>query len=444
MGALIGPGVLLVPSLAARAAGPASLIAWAALLVLSVPLALTFLTLALRHPVAGGLSAYVREGFGGDASAITGTCFATAVVCGAPAVSLIGGYYVADLTGSGTAVAGGVAMFMFAAVIVANVLGLTISSGFQLALAAVLVCAIGLAVSVALPGHVTHNWEPFAPHGWWAVGTAANILVWLFVGWEAMAQLAGDFRDPARDLPRAVLMAFALMAVLYCGLAVATITVTASDGSRAPLADLVAAGFGRAGRDGTAVLAVALTMGTMNVYIGSTAKLAASLAGDRALPAWFGAGPHRDIPRRPLWALALTSAILLGALLAGATSPADLVRATSACFIVVYILALGSAAKVLSGRGRTVALTALVPVIVVAAFSSVFLAVPAGAALLSYALRHAARNRAPNHRFPVPAAAFAQADKRERPDRAHDQTRPAAWARQKGGGRREKCDRSKN
>ncbi len=48
-----------------------------------------------------------------------------------------------------------------------------------------------------------------------------------------------------------------------------------------PLADLISVGFGRAGRDATAVLAVALTMGTMNVYMGGAAKLVASLAAGR-------------------------------------------------------------------------------------------------------------------------------------------------------------------
>ena len=105
VGALIGPGVLLVPALAAQAAGPVSILAWAGLLVFSAPLAIAFAALGVRHPVAGGVSAYVREGFGEAAAAVTGGCFLAAVVIGAPAVSLIGGYYVADLTGSGTAVA---------------------------------------------------------------------------------------------------------------------------------------------------------------------------------------------------------------------------------------------------------------------------------------------------------------------------------------------------
>jgi len=42
LGSLIGPGVLLVPALAVRAAGPASVISWGALLLLLAPLAVTF------------------------------------------------------------------------------------------------------------------------------------------------------------------------------------------------------------------------------------------------------------------------------------------------------------------------------------------------------------------------------------------------------------------
>jgi amino acid efflux transporter len=103
LGALIGPGLLLIPALAVQRAGAASIVAWIALLALSAPLAITFAALGVRHPVAGGVSTYVREGLGEDAAAVTGGWFLAAVLIGAPAVSLIGGYYVAALTGSGRA-----------------------------------------------------------------------------------------------------------------------------------------------------------------------------------------------------------------------------------------------------------------------------------------------------------------------------------------------------
>jgi amino acid efflux transporter len=387
VGALIGPGLLLVPALAVQAAGAASIVAWAGLLVFAAPLAITFAALGVRHPVAGGVSAYVREGLGDDAAAVTGGWFVFAVVLGGPAVALIGGYYVADLTGSGTAVAGIVGLAMFTIVMGTNALGVRVSSTFQLVLSSILVVVMAGAIATALPSRGGDHWTPFAPHGVWAIGTAANILVWLFIGWEAVAQLAGDFRRPARDLPRASAISFGVITVLYAGLAVATIGVTAGTDSRVPLADLMAVGFGDIGRQATAVLAVALTMGTMNVYYGGAAKLAADLANQGAMPRWLAGGSSRSMPLRPLAVLALLGWPAIGALILGVGSPDDLVRATSALFIGVYLLAIASAVRILDGRVRIAAIAALGLVATLAVFSAAYVLVPLGAAALTLGVR---------------------------------------------------------
>ena len=60
VGAVLGTGVITLPALAAEVAGPASLLAWAALVLLSVPLASTFAALGARHPDGGGVSTYSR------------------------------------------------------------------------------------------------------------------------------------------------------------------------------------------------------------------------------------------------------------------------------------------------------------------------------------------------------------------------------------------------
>ena len=185
---------------------------------------------------------------------------------------------------------------------------------------------------------------------------------------------------------------FPARTTVYVGLAVATIGVTAGTNSRVPLADLIAVGFGNAGRDATAVLAVALTMGTMNVYLGGSAKLAASLAQEGALPPWFAGDAHRSVPRRPLAIIALISVVLLAGLVAGISSTEDLVRATSACFIAVYVLAIGSAIRILDGRIRIAAYLALILTVALGVFSAQYLAVPAvvvaGALLLRSRIAH--------------------------------------------------------
>src|SRR3954470_11828818 len=79
IGAVLGTGVISMPAMAAAVAGPASLLAWLALILLSAPLAWTFAALGARHPDGGGVSTYVRLAFGPRAAAAVGWCFYFAV-----------------------------------------------------------------------------------------------------------------------------------------------------------------------------------------------------------------------------------------------------------------------------------------------------------------------------------------------------------------------------
>ena len=64
VGSVLGSGILVAPAIAADIAGPASLVAWILLSLLSYPIGYTFGTLAATYPNAGGLSAFVKRGFG--------------------------------------------------------------------------------------------------------------------------------------------------------------------------------------------------------------------------------------------------------------------------------------------------------------------------------------------------------------------------------------------
>ncbi len=394
---MIGPGLLLVPALGVAAAGPASIIAWACLLVLSVPLAITFAALAVRYPEAGGVSAYVRAGLGEGASVITGGWFLAAILVGAPAVSLMGGYYVADLTGSSSTVAVIVAAAIFLAVLATNALGLRVSSAAQLALSSLLLAVLVVAIFFAVPHLAPARWTPFAPHGWFADGTAANILIWLFVGWEAVAQLAGEFKRPEVDLPRSMALAFAVITCLYLALAVATISLGGEASSNVPLADLVALGFGHVGRVATALLAVALTAGCMNVYIASGTKLAGALVEARAMPGWLGRGGSP----RALALLAVIDLGLLAALVAGRLNVTELIRASSSLFVGIYVLSVVSAIRILEGRARLAAGAATLMVTAVAVFSGWYLLVcvaVGGLALMVWAYPRFAPSLRPSSR----------------------------------------------
>ena len=376
VGAVLGPGVLLMPSLAAEVAGPASIVAWAVLLAMSLPLAITFARLGVRFPEAGGTAAYARAAFGGAAGAVTGWWFLSAVVVGAPAVALIGGNYVAELLGTGAVGATAGAAAMIAAVLVANTAGVQTTARVQTALAGALALLLVVASATALPSGSAANWAPFAPHGWAAVGSAAGLLMFSFIGWETVSHLAGELRDPARQLPRAIFTALGVVVVLYVALACATIGVLGTRSpSDVPLADLMHAGLGAPGRTATAALAVLLTTGTMNAYVAAMIRLAGALAETGAAPAPLGR------PRVALACLAAFSAVALALLATGAASAELLVRACSASFVAVYVAALAAGVRLLDGGARRWAAIALTGVLVVFVFSGPYLLLPALVAL---------------------------------------------------------------
>jgi amino acid efflux transporter len=382
VGAVLGPGLLIVPALAAEAAGPASLVAWAALLVLSAPLAATFATLGVRFPEAGGTAAYVRAAFGRRPGAVTGWWFLVGVVLGAPAVALAGGYYVAELLGTGRDGAVVAAAGMMGIVAVANSIGLHVTARLQLGLAGLLAALLLVAVVTALPESRAENWTPFAPHGWGAVGTAASLLMLSFIGWEAVSHLAGELRDPARQLPRAIFFALGVVIVLYLGLAVATVGVLGTESpSNVPLADLMGAGLGEAGRTGTAALATLLTMGTMNAYVAAAVKLSGALAAEGSAPASFAR------PARALTLFAVVAAVLLAALATDLLGLDGLIKATSAAFVAVYVTSTAAGVRLLSGTGRRLAAVSFAAVLVVFAFFGVYVLVPAVVAVVALRVR---------------------------------------------------------
>jgi amino acid efflux transporter len=256
---------------------------------------------------------------------------------------------------------------MIAIVVAANVASLSTGARLQLWLAGVLAVLLLVASLAALPHARAANWTPFAPHGWGAVGTAASVLMFSFIGWEAGSHLVGELGDPRRQLPRAIGGAFAVVVVLYLVLAVATIGIRSS--SAVPLADLMGAGFGAPGRAVTAGLAVLLTLGAMNTYVAAATRLFGTLA------------PEARVP--PLVPFVVIAAVILVPLAFDVLSLDGLVRATSVGFVAVYVLAMAAGVRLLEGRARAAATVALAAMLVVFAFSGPYLVIPAVVALVA-------------------------------------------------------------
>ena len=168
--AVLGTGILVLPALAARAAGPGSVLAVLAVLILSVPLAGTFAALASRFPDSGGVATYVRMALGDTAARISGYLFFFGVVIGAPVVGILAGRYLASIFGGGMVMTIVIALVVLGLPFLSNFWGFSVSGRVQLGLTGALVVIIILVVALALPSTRVSNFEPLLPHGWSGVG----------------------------------------------------------------------------------------------------------------------------------------------------------------------------------------------------------------------------------------------------------------------------------
>lgn len=310
--AVLGTGLLVLPGLAAQVAGPASVLAVCAVIVLAIPLAGTFAALSARYPDPGGVASYVRKALGPTAARATGYWFCFGVAAGFPVLALLGGEYISAIAGIDRAAVPIIGLAIVVPPFLVNMLGVRVAGWVQFGLTGLLIVIVVFVVSAAFPAVEPARFEPFLPHGWAGVGTAISLFVWAFAGWEVGTHISGEFRDPRRVIPVATAIALAITGAAYLLLQIVTVGVLGggSDAGAVPLLTLVAAVAPGVGPTVVGAIAGIVVLGVLNSYLAAFGKLGASLAVTRDLPRWFAPGAEAGgVPRR---ALLMTFGVAMG------------------------------------------------------------------------------------------------------------------------------------
>ena len=348
--AVLGTGILVLPSLAVVKAGPASILAVVAVLLLSIPLAGTFAVLASRFPDSGGVASYVRRALGPTAARMAGYWFFFGVCVGTPVVATLGAQYVVSIFGGPREVVVLVAVLILVPPFVSNAFGLRVSGVVQLVLTGALVGIVVLVIALASPAADAANFTPFMPHGWGGVGAAVSLFVWAFAGWEAVTHIAGEFRNPRRTIPLATAIAIVVVGAAYLALQVVTIAVLGNSAaaSSVPLVDLVATTTPQGGPAIVAAIATVVAVGVLNAYLGAFAKLGAALGRDGDLPRWLASGAESGgIPRRALVVVGVLAAGYLTALVVNDLDLTPFILIHTSCMVAVYALGMIAAVRLL-------------------------------------------------------------------------------------------------
>lgn len=367
IGSIVGTGVFAMPAVLAGA-GTSSLLVLAVIALGATLLAVLFGQLTRRVPNSdGGLYAYARHEFGDFAGYLTGWCYWIQAWAGNAAIVSAWVFYVDALFGIkpsgienwGIALTG---LWIPAAV---NLAGVRQMAWFQ-NLTVVLKFLPLLFVGVVGWFFVSKgNFGTFNASGgslYSAIGIAAGVALFSFIGVEVAAITAKRVRDPARNVGRASLIGTAASAILYLAVTAAIMGLVPHHelvNSTAPFVTAYETIFSHGAWAGKLVAALAVTsgIGALNGWTLVTAEVSRAAASDGLFPRPFAWTDRKDTA----W-----FGIVLGALLpsllmlwsyttqTGLTVFTDLVNLTVVTVAIPYLFSACAQLAYLVSRRRRV------------------------------------------------------------------------------------------
>jgi basic amino acid/polyamine antiporter, APA family len=324
VGSIIGTGVFTMPAVLAGA-GTSSLLVLGVIAIGAMLLGVLFGQLTRRVPQAdGGLYAYARHEFGDFAGYLTGWCYWIQSWAGNAAIVSSWVFYAESLLGITHPSAWtnwGIALTGLWIPAVLNLAGIRQMAWFQ-NLTVVLKFLPLLFVGIVGWFFVTSgNFGAFNASGgslYSAVGIAAGVALFSFIGVEVAAVTAKRVRDPRRNVGLASVLGTGASAILYLIASAAVMGLVAHKGlvnNGAPFVPAFQAVFGGASWAGKLVAAVAVAsgIGALNGWTLVTAEVSRAAASDNLFP--FARAFARTDRRDTAWIGILVAAILPSLLL---------------------------------------------------------------------------------------------------------------------------------
>ena len=366
LGSIIGSGWLLSALTAAKTAGPAAILSWVLAAVMLTVLALVFAELGAAYPVAGGTGRFpffshgpITGFFAGWSSWLQAVAIAPieilAAIEYANSTKFVTDHFnmldqAGNLNGLGRIVAFA-AMALFTGMNLAGAKFMSESNSIVVIWkTAIPLLAVIVVASLSFhPGNLTAGggFMPFGFHGVLAALPAG--VVFALQGFEQAVQLAGEARNPEKDISRAIITAMAIGALLYIALQTAFLLGVDPKNVQNDWSNPLGQDAGNVGAWYTLALAVgagwlgALLLAdaiispdaTGIVYLRTTARISYELGQENELPSQLCKTDKRRVP----WVSILVAAVIGCISFIGFGSWASLVSAVTGATAIMYALA---------------------------------------------------------------------------------------------------------
>ncbi len=292
LGSMIGSGIFLVPATIALYLQSALLVivAWVVGGLVSLLGALSMAELGALYPRAGGQFVYLREAYGPLWGFLYGwTAFA--VINGASIAAVAVGFatylgYFVPLSPAGIKIMAMASILFLTFIQFFGVkLGARVQNGLTFLKLAPLAMLVMLGLLKGNPANLTSVGQPLPLSGLVGpLGLALVAVLWAYDGWVEITYVAGEVKDPQKNIPRSLLLSTVLAILVYVLVNLAYFSIlplTAISKSPLVAADAFTVTIGPLGAALAALAVLLATAGCNNGLILSSARIYYAMARER-------------------------------------------------------------------------------------------------------------------------------------------------------------------
>ena len=309
---IIGAGIFGLPAKVYGLIGPYSIIAFVACALVVALIILCFAEVGSRFDDTGGPYLYAREAFNPAVAFEIGWLIWLARVTAFAANCNLLINYLAYFWNSATDTFWRAFVIVLVVTLLAiiNLLGIRqaaiVSNVFTVGKLVPIIIFVGAGLFFLNPQAFVAQQDPAAG----AFSQSVLLLVYAFTGFEMATIPAGEVRDPQKNMPRALLIAILVVAVLYILIQIVCVgTLPGLQNSTKPLADAGTQFLGTAGGAIISAGAIISITGNLNILLLSGSRLPFAMAEQKQLPAFIGT-VHRSF-FTPYVSILLTAGLML-------------------------------------------------------------------------------------------------------------------------------------
>lgn len=295
-GNMVGSGVFMLPTTLAINSGPLStMIAWILTSGGSILIALSFAKLGSKYPQTGGPYHYTKLAFGEFTGFLSAWLYWNGSWIGNAAIIIALTSYSAAIIPAlndplMAIIYSSAVLWLFTFI---NILNVKRAGNFQ-AFATLFKIVFFIAfIIIALLNFDASNLSPLLPEGKGleTISVAATTTLWAFVGLESSSVIAGEIKDPERNVSKSTIYGILITAVLYILITFASMGAMSNETlskSSAPFTDIIYLAIGsRLGVILGAAIIICI-LGTTMGWLLSTARVAFAAGEDGVFPKFFG------------------------------------------------------------------------------------------------------------------------------------------------------------